>query len=176
MLNLTSSYGTFTANIVGGGTLSTTQSISTSGTVVAGTLSLNNDATLTRDAAQIVAQRSGTNAQTLRVYNTFTSATNFERATIGWATNLLSIGTEKGSGGGTARALAIVTDGTARINVGAAGEIGLYGVTAVARATTAGAAATFVANTSGIANDTATWGGYTIGQVVTALRNIGILT
>jgi hypothetical protein len=176
VLNLVSSFGTFTAAVIGGGGLSTSQAISTSGTLFAGLLAIGGDALLARDASNTFAQRNTTNAQTLRVYNTFTSATNFERATIGWAANLLSIGTEKGSGGGTARALAIVTDGTARINVGAAGEIGLYGVTAVARATTAGAAATFVANTSGIANDTATWGGYTIGQVVAALRNIGILT
>ena len=50
------------------------------------------------------------------------------------------------------------------------------GATAVVRATTTGAASTFAANTSGIANDTATFDGYTIGQVVKALRNIGILT
>ena len=43
------------------------------------------------------------------------------------------------------------------------------------RETTAVAAATFVSNTSLIANDTATFDGYTIGQVVKALRNLGIL-
>ena len=36
----------------------------------------------------------------------------------------------------------------------------------------AGAAATFVTNTSLIANDTATFDGYTLGQAVKALRNI----
>ena len=41
--------------------------------------------------------------------------------------------------------------------------------------TTAIAASTFVTNTSLIANDTATFDGYTIGQVVKALRNLGIL-
>lgn len=41
--------------------------------------------------------------------------------------------------------------------------------------TTGVAAATFVANTSLIVNDTATFDGYTIGQVVKALRNLGIL-
>ena len=41
--------------------------------------------------------------------------------------------------------------------------------------TTGVAASTFVANTSGILNDTATFDGYTIGQVVKALRNLGIL-
>jgi hypothetical protein len=40
---------------------------------------------------------------------------------------------------------------------------------------TGGAASTFVSNTSLIANDTATFDGYTIGQVVKALRNLGIL-
>lgn len=134
------------------------------------------DVSVARDAANVLAQRNGTNAQALRVYNTFTSSTNHERATISWATNILSIGTEKGSGGGTARAMQLVTDGTSRVNIGAAGELGLYGVTAVARATTAGAASTFVTNTSGILNDTATFDGYTIGQVVKALRNVGILT
>jgi len=54
--------------------------------------------------------------------------------------------------------------------------LAFYGATAVARATTAGAAATFAANTSAIANDTATFDGYTIGQVVKALRNVGLLT
>jgi hypothetical protein len=41
--------------------------------------------------------------------------------------------------------------------------------------TTGVAASTFVTNTSGILNDTATFDGYTIGQVVKALRNLGIL-
>ncbi len=36
-------------------------------------------------------------------------------------------------------------------------------------------AAAFVANTSGTLNDTATYGGYTIGQVVAALKAIGLL-
>ena len=43
------------------------------------------------------------------------------------------------------------------------------------RETTAVTASTFVTNTSGILNDTATFDGYTIGQVVKALRNLGIL-
>jgi len=41
--------------------------------------------------------------------------------------------------------------------------------------TTGVGASTFVTNTSGILNDTATFDGYTIGQVVKALRNLGIL-
>jgi len=52
--------------------------------------------------------------QSLRIYNTFTSTTNYELASISWGSNILNIGTEKGSGGGTARAMRLVTDATAR--------------------------------------------------------------
>lgn len=55
------------------------------------------------------------------------------------------------------------------------GNLGVFGTTPIAQPTTGIAAATFVANTSGIADDTATFDGYTIGQVVKALRNLGIL-
>lgn len=54
-------------------------------------------------------------------------------------------------------------------------KLSLWNATPIVQPTTAVAAATFVANTSAIANDTATFDGYTIGQVVKALRNIGIL-
>ena len=61
--------------------------------------------------------------------------------------------------------------------VGISGDsVGFYGTTPTAQATTGGASATFTANTSGIADDTATFDGYTIGQVVKALRNLGLLT
>ncbi len=54
-------------------------------------------------------------------------------------------------------------------------KLGVWGATPITQPTTAIAAATFVANTSGTLNDTATWDGYTAGQVVKALRNLGIL-
>jgi hypothetical protein len=85
-------------------------------------------AVLARDAADTLAQRNGTNAQTTRVYNTFTSATNFERAKIEWASNILRIGTEKGAGGGTARDMELQTDGTTRITVKADGAILFSGI------------------------------------------------
>jgi glutamate dehydrogenase/leucine dehydrogenase len=37
-------------------------------------------------------------------------------------------------------------------------------------------AAPFSTGTSGVVNDSATWGGYTVGQIVTALKKSGILT
>ena len=71
----------------------------------------------------------------------------------------------------------IVTDTTTGTKIGTATgqKLGLWNATPIIQPTTAVAAATFAANTSGIANDTATVDGYTIGQVVKALRNIGAL-
>jgi hypothetical protein len=59
-----------------------------------------------RDAAHIVAQRNGTNAQALRVYNTFTDASNYERGIFDWSSvsNILTIGTQA-AGTGTARGM-----------------------------------------------------------------------
>ena len=87
------------------------------------------DLILLRDAANTLGQRNGTNAQTFNIYNTFTSATNHERGFLRWSSNVFQIGTEKGSGGGTARALALQTDGTTRMTVGTDGFVGI-GVTA----------------------------------------------
>lgn len=53
----------------------------------------------------ILNQRNGTNAQTFRIANTFTSDTNFEFGQLGWNTNEFRIGTTVGSAGGTQRAL-----------------------------------------------------------------------
>jgi hypothetical protein len=78
---------------------------------------------LHRDAAHILAQRIGTNAQTTRIYNTFTSATNFERAKIEWSSNILRIGTEKGSAGGTARDMELQTDAITRLAIDTVGSI-----------------------------------------------------
>lgn len=61
----------------------------------AGTL----DAYFTRDAAGVLAQRNGTNAQTFRVYNTYTDASNYERFSIGWSSNLCTLGYEKAGTG-----------------------------------------------------------------------------
>ena len=63
------------------------------------------DLELHRDAADTLAQRRGTNAQTFNIYNTYTNATQYERAHIGWndTADTFVIGTEAGSGGGTVR-------------------------------------------------------------------------
>lgn len=61
-----------------------------------------NQTMLFRDAAGIIAQRNAGNAQTFRVYNTFTDLSNYERGVIGWSSNTLLIGTEN-SGTGALR-------------------------------------------------------------------------
>jgi len=74
-------------------------------------------AILTSDAANVLAQRNGTSANTLRVYNTYTDASNYERGVFDWTTNpnSLTIGTQK-AGTGTAR----------RVRINSAEQIDFY--------------------------------------------------
>ena len=62
-----------------------------------------------------------------------------------------------------------------KIGAGTTQKIGFWNATPIVQPATGGGASTFVSNTSLIANDTATFDGYTIGQVVKALRNMGLL-
>jgi len=66
------------------------------------------------------------------------------------------------------------TTGT-RIGTATNQRLSLWNATPDVQPTTAITAAAFVANTSGIVDDTATFGGYTMGQVVAALKRIGVL-
>ena len=52
----------------------------------------------------VIEQRNSTNAQTYRLYNTYTDASNYERGFMRWATNVLEIGAEA-AGTGTQRQL-----------------------------------------------------------------------
>lgn len=65
------------------------------------------NATLYSDAADILAQRRTTNAQTFRLYNTFTDASNYERGFFRWNTNVLEIGAEA-AGTGTQRTISFL--------------------------------------------------------------------
>ena len=77
-----------------------------------------NDLAIAREAADTLAQRRGTNAQTSRIYNTYTDASNYERGVIGWTANALQIGTEA-AGTGVARSLSISAAGGVGISAGA---------------------------------------------------------
>lgn len=62
------------------------------------------DTILIRDAANTLAQRNGTAAQSFRLYNTFTDASNYERLSFKFVSNQARINTE-GAGTGMARDL-----------------------------------------------------------------------
>jgi hypothetical protein len=62
------------------------------------------DLWLYRDAANILAQRNGTNGQIFRVYNTFTDSSNYERLNISWSSNAAHINTGA-AGTGSPRSL-----------------------------------------------------------------------
>lgn len=85
-----------------------------------GTGHTQGDLVFYRDAADTLAQRRSTNPQTTRIYNTFTDASNYERATLGWSTNVLEIGTEA-AGTGIRRQIKLnyttTIDGNSRTNV-----------------------------------------------------------
>jgi hypothetical protein len=66
------------------------------------------------------------------------------------------------------------TTGT-KIGTATSQKLSLWNATPDVQPTTAITAAAFVANTSGIVDDTATFGGYTLGQIVAALKRIGAL-
>ena len=54
-------------------------------------------------------------------------------------------------------------------------SIGFFGATTVTQPTTAGASSTFTSNPGVALNDADTYDGYTIAQVVKALRQLGLL-
>jgi hypothetical protein len=85
----------------------------------------NPDIKFFRDAAGTLGQRQGVIPQAFRIYNTYTDANTFERLNIKWDTNVLKIGTEKGSSGGTARDLVLETNATERLKILSAGNIGI---------------------------------------------------
>lgn len=76
------------------------------------TLDWNSDLILQRDASDTLAQRRGTTAQVLRIYNTFTDLSNYERGVLNWSANTFYIGAEA-AGTGTQRG--VVVQGSAVI-------------------------------------------------------------
>ena len=80
------------------------------------------DTILLRDAAATLAQRNGTTAQSFRVYNTYTDASNYERGVFDWSTaaNTLTIGTVK-AGTGVSRVLSLVSSSDITFTANGAG-------------------------------------------------------
>lgn len=73
-------------------------------TGVAGAIS---DTRLYRDAADTIAQRRGVNAQTFRIYETYTDASNYARLSFSYSTGLWTIQPEA-AGTGTARRMKLI--------------------------------------------------------------------
>lgn len=68
-------------------------------------------ASLVVEANNVLAQRGGISAQTVRIYNTFTDASNHERAVLGWSSNIFEVGTTS-AGTGSNRTLRLNGAGT----------------------------------------------------------------
>jgi hypothetical protein len=89
------------------------------------------DAGISRSAAGVIQINTGTSGslgdlmlKNLEAYGTYTSATNYERLKFCYnsSTSTFQIGTEKGSGGGTARNLEFLTNGTVRARFDTSGN------------------------------------------------------
>jgi hypothetical protein len=83
-------------------------------------------ATLSADATGILAQRNGTAKQTLRIYNTYTSATVYERAVMDWngpTPNTLRIGTEFLGSGMAANPVDFVVGGVVQLSITTGGTL-----------------------------------------------------
>lgn len=82
----------------------------------------NQDVVLVRDAANTLAQRNGGSAQALRLYNTFTDASNYERGFLRWVSNALEIGNEA-AGTGVVRALNFYAGGFRAWQISSGGHL-----------------------------------------------------
>jgi hypothetical protein len=89
--------------------------------ITSGNADATTDTILRRDAANTFAQRNATNAQTFRLYNTFTDASNYERGFFRWASNVLEIGTEA-AGTGTGRTIDIKIGTTSALSFNASAQ------------------------------------------------------
>lgn len=92
------------------------------------------------------------------------------------ATNVYGVKIEDLTVGGTLNYAIYTGRGDIHLMSNSADKFGLWGVTPIARPTTAFAAAAFVAGAGTAVNDASTFGGYTLKQVVQALQSLGLLT
>lgn len=79
------------------------------------------DLYLTRDAANTLAQRNGTNAQVFNLYNTYTDGSNYERIFMGWSSNICYLATTR-AGTGSGRDLWVGVNGSNNLTLYTAGS------------------------------------------------------
>jgi hypothetical protein len=157
------------------------------------------DVLLFRDAADTLAQRRTTNAQTFRCYGTYTNASNYVRASLSSTSTAVTLAAETAGTGADDIPLNLTAAGTGAVKVNSNLEIadtknialdtgtgtkigtattqklGFWDKAPVVQPTTGISGATFVADSGGNIHPTSTFDGYTIAQVVAALRQLGIL-
>jgi hypothetical protein len=81
------------------------------------------DLAITRDAADILAQRRTTNAQTFRVYGTFTDASNYVRAALSSTSTAVTLAAETAGTGADDIPLNLTAAGTGTIKVNSVAEV-----------------------------------------------------
>lgn len=152
-----------TMSFVGASTSTLAATLSIVGGVIAGT-----NAAITTNSALLIAS-GAVGAGTVTSYGILSNAQS-------GATNNYSAGFFGGLGV-LISASNIVTDTTTGMKIGTATtqKIAFWNVTPDVQPTTAIVGAAFAANTSGLGDGSATYGGYTGGQIVAALKRVGIL-
>lgn len=100
------------------------------------------------------------------INNNYTNSSNYDRVKLDFIADVFTIGSFA-AGTGVLRDISIGVTGN---------KLGFFGATSVVQPTTSGADATFVAGAGTAVNDASTFDGYTLKQVVKALRNLGLLT
>ena len=93
------------------------------------------DLTLYRDAAHILAQRFGTNAQTQRIYGTYTDASNYVRASLGSSSTLVTLAAETAGSGADNVSINLDPAGTGTLQVDGTDGVSQVCSTAVATIT-----------------------------------------
>lgn len=188
-----SQYGTYTDMILGGTTsnASTVMLRSAYGVcdVYASYLTINSDSGtglafrasngvvrsyLSDYASGKMMQHNNTAAsQSFGVANTYTSATSYEALVMDWLSNVGRVGTQKGSGGGSAREWTLVYDSTEKARVSSAGFT--IGSTGSAIASIKRASVTLVAGTATVSDTSTTANSEIVMSVVTPAGTVGFL-
>ena len=76
------------------------------------------DLTLNRDAADTLAQKRGTNAQTSRIYGTYTDASNYVRASLRATSTAITLAAETAGTGADNVPVVLAPAGTAQVEIG----------------------------------------------------------
>ncbi len=114
-------------------------------------------------------------AMRIAITNTNSASTSRLFNLLVGGTSVFSVDTAGGTHFGEGANLIFGTTTGTKIGTATSQKLSLWNATPDVQPTTAITAAAFTANTSGIVDDTATFGGYTIGQIVAALKRIGAL-